>query len=292
MSRMGIVTVTYNSMAVLAEFLDSVRKQTHGGYRLYVIDSGSSDGTEAILREICDPRVRCVFRRENVGFAAGTNAGIRMALEEGCESVMLLNNDTVFGPDLFQQLAEGLDRYSCDMTTPKMLYYDAPDKIWAAGGHLNRWLGFRQHHDGENQPDDGRFDRPRRVTFTPFCCVLIRSTMFRKLGLLDEAYFVYVEDVDYCYRAYLANVSIWYLPECKLLHKVNSLTGHMSDFMVRYCTRNRIYYIRKHLSQIVALFWYALYQAYYGADYVVRRTTRERWKLRRSSATAGWRMAR
>ncbi len=292
MSRMGVVTVTHNSVPVLAEFLESICKQTHSDYLLYIIDSGSTDGTQDRLRAMSDPRVRVVMRQENIGFAAGTNLGIRMALEEGCESVMLLNNDTAFGPELFQQLADGLDGYNCDMTTPKMLYYDAPEKIWAAGGHLNKWLGYRQHHDRENQRDDGRIEAPRRVTFTPFCCVLIRSSVFQKIGYLDEAFFVYVEDVDYCYRALKAGLSIWYLPQCRLFHKVNSLTGYMSEFMVKYCTRNRIYYLCKHFSKVVAFFWYASYQAYYLTDFLLRRTSRERWKLRESSAKAGWQMHR
>ena len=289
-SRMGIVTVAHNSDAVLPEFFDSVLSQTYEDYLLYVVDSGSTDGTQDRLRAISDPRLRCVLRQENIGFAAGSNLGIRMALKEGCESVMLLNNDTAFGPHLFQQLSDGLDRYNCDMTTPKMLYYETPNKIWAAGGHLNRWLGYRQRHDGENRQDDGRFDAPRRVTFTPFCCILIQSSVFEKIGYLDEAYFVYVEDVDYCYRAYRAYLSIWYLPHCRLFHKVNSLTGHMSDFMVRYCTRNRIYYLQKHLPRLQAFFWYAIYHVHYAIDYLWRRTPRKRWDLRRTSANEGWRM--
>lgn len=292
MSRMGVVTVTHNSASVLTEFLESVCKQTHSDYLLYMIDSGSTDGTQDRLHALSDPRLRIVICKDNIGFAAGTNLGIRMALEEECESVMLLNNDTAFGPELFQQLSDGLDRYHCDMTTPKMLYYDAPEKIWTAGGHLNKWLGYRQHHDGENRSDDKRFDTPRRVTFTPFCCVLMRSSVFQKIGHLDEAFFVYVEDVDYCYRALKAGLSIWYLPQCRLLHKVNSLTGYMSEFMVKHCTRNRIYYLRKSTSNPVAFFWYAAYQAYYLADFLLRRTSHECWNLRRTSARAGWRMHR
>ena len=133
MSRMGVVTVTHNSVPVLAEFLESICKQTHSSYVLYIIDSGSTDGTQDRLRAMSDvsrtsgdaPGKHRIRRRDK--------SGHQMALEEGCESVMLLNNDTAFGPELFQQLSDGLDRYNCDMTTPKMLYYNAPEKIWASG---------------------------------------------------------------------------------------------------------------------------------------------------------------
>jgi GT2 family glycosyltransferase len=289
--RVGVVTVTYNSAGVLPEFLESVWRQTHPDFLLYIIDSGSTDGTPERLREIVDPRVRCSIQEKNVGFAAGSNLGIQMALEEGCEAVMLLNNDIAFGPELFQKLVDGLETYRCDMVTPKILYYDDPKKIWAAGGSLNRWLGYRHSHAGANEQDDGRFDRAHRVTFAPFCCMVIRSEVFRKVGLLDEAYFTYVEDVDYCYRALKANLSIWVLPECRLLHKVSSLTGSTSNFTVEHCTRNRMYFLRKHLPAWRAGFWYRCYRCYYALEFAAGRTSRERWDLRRSAAERGWRLA-
>lgn len=290
MSRLGIVTVTYNSALVLPEFLESVWKQTYRDFLLYIIDSGSTDGTRDRLREVADPRVRYLIRTENIGFAAGSNIGIQMALEDGCDAVMLLNNDTAFGPNLFSQMFDGLETPNCDAVVPKILYYDSPAKIWAAGGSLNRWQGYRNSHSGANQLDDGRFDRPGRITFAPFCCVLMRRDVFAKIGYLDETYFVYVEDVDYCYRALKADLSMYYLPQCKVLHKVSSLTGHMSDFMVAQSTKNRMYYLRKHLSLWQARFWYALYRVHYALEFVSGKTSRERWHLRRQSARAGWRM--
>lgn len=291
MSRVGVVTVTYNSATVLAEFLDSVWKQTHRDFFLYIVDSGSTDNTIDMLAEASDARVRTVATGKNIGFAAGSNLGIKMALEEGCDAIMLLNNDTVFGPELLQLLLDGLDTHHCDMTTPKMLYFDAPDKIWAAGGHLNKWLGYRNHHDGADQPDDGRFDRPRRVTFTPFCCILMRRSAIETLGYLDERYFVYTEDADYCFRAMRAGLSLWYVPEAKLWHKVSSLTGGGgTPFLIRYCTRNRIYFLRKNLPRWQAFLWHGIYQAYYLLEFLLWKTTCTQWTLRRKSAAAGWYM--
>lgn len=289
--RMGIVTVTYNSESVLPEFLESVWAQNHPDFLLYIVDSGSTDGTLDSLRNIADARVRCLLQGKNVGFAAGSNVGIKAALEDGCESVMLLNNDTVFGAGLFQELSQGLEAHHCDMVAPKILYYDHPEKIWATGGHFNRWLGYRHSHDGANQLDDGKFDRARQITFAPFCCVLIQSDVFSKIGYLDEDYFVYVEDVDYCYRALKAGLSMWVLGGCSLRHKVSSLTGYLSDFMIAQCTRNRMYYLRKHLPGWQAMFWYCAYRGYYALAFAVGKTSREYWKLRERMAVAGWQMA-
>ncbi len=250
--RIGVVTVTYNSSAVLTQFLDSVWNQTQTNFLLYIVDSASTDGTRDRVCEISDPRVRLLVRRENVGFAAGSNLGIKAALEESCTAILLLNNDTVFGPNLFQQLCDGLETHACDMTTPKVYYNDEPNKIWAAGGYFRPWFGYRTQHYGYGRPEVGQYDTVRTVQFTPFCCVLIRAEVFRKIGYLDAAYFVYVEDEDYCYRAMKAGFVMKYLPNCQLWHKVSSLTGGMSDFTVRYCMRNRVYFLYKNLFKPLA----------------------------------------
>lgn len=291
--RIGIVTVTYNSLSVLEDFLASVWKQTHPDFLLYIVDSGSTDGTADWIRGLSDPRVRPVIREENIGFAAGSNLGIRMALGEGCEAVMLLNNDTVFGSEMFQQLSDGLDAHHCDMITPKMLYCEPPDKISAAGGHLNKWLGYRNRNYGEGELDDGRFDRPRRLTFTPFCCVLIRSGVFGKIGYLDEAYFVYVEDVDYCYRAMKAGIVMAYLPNCKLWHKISSLTGGQSSaFSVKYGTRNRVCYMFKNLSIPSAIFWTAIYGSKHCIMRVAGLDAKQIWELKLKSISEGARLGK
>jgi GT2 family glycosyltransferase len=288
MLKIGIVTVTYNSASVLEDFLASLSRQTYREFLLYIVDSGSTDGTLETLAQIVDPNVRVIAVGKNIGFAAGSNVGINAALDAGCDAIMLLNNDTSFGPEMIRELVNGLHAYNSDMATPKMLYHDCPDKIWAAGGHMNKWLGYRNSHNGEDQPDDGRFDCPKNVVFTPFCCILMRRSVVEKIGFLDQKYFVYTEDVDYCFRALKAGISIWYVPQSKLFHKVNSLTGKGSDFLTYYSTRNRIYFMRKNLPFYVASFWYWLYRGYYVIDCLVKQMPNRVLKLRSSAAKDGW----
>ena len=245
--KIGIVTVTYNSRSVLEDFFASLEKQTYANYALYIVDSGSTDDTVAYVR--AHLLEHCTFLRnsENIGFAAGTNQGIRAAFQDGCTAILALNNDVVFGPELLERLAGALGQYRCDMTTPMMYYYEPKDRIWAAGGSLQPWLGYRNKHCGEGETDHGQYNVACRVTFAPLCCVLIRKEVFDRVGLLDERYFTYTEDVDFMYRCLKQGLSLWYVPEAKLWHRVSLLTGHMSDFMVRYCTRNRMYFMRKNL---------------------------------------------
>lgn len=289
--RVGVVTVTYNSAEVLPEFLASIFHQTFRDFLLYVVDNASRDNSLAIVSEYSDPRIRVIANAQNVGVAEGNNQGIRAALADGCDAVLLLNNDTVFPPELFTRLCDGLVRYNCAMTTPKMYYHAEPDKIWAAGGCFQPWRGYQTRHYGYDQMDRGQFDAVRTVTYTPTCCVLIHKEVFARIGLMDPTYFVYVDDVDFLFRALKAGFVMKYLPHCTLWHKVSSLTGgDTSDFALRYGTRNAIYFHRKHLPPWIACLLYIYWQTRSALAFLLGRNTLSKWKLRRTAAREGWRM--
>jgi GT2 family glycosyltransferase len=285
--KIGVVTVTYNSGEVLPDFLQSLYAQTHSNYVLYAIDNASRDSTLEQLRQWGDARLVLIPNEHNVGVAAGNNQGIRAAIQDGCEFVLLLNNDVVFGPDLFKQLMDGLTEHNCQMITPLIYYYEPKDMIWCAGGHFQPWLGYRSLHYGENQQDGGQFDKPRVVTYAPTCCVLIRREIFQSVGLMDERYFVYYDDTDFMLRAYKAKQSLFYLPTAKLWHKVNSLTGTASEFTVRYGARNRALFHKKHVPSVAEHFFYWLYLGYYVLQCTLKRKKLALLNLQLRSANEG-----
>lgn len=287
---MGVVTVTYNSDDVLDDFLDSLAKQTFDNFLLFAVDNASSDKTLERLASWTDQRIRIIANSDNRGVAEGNNQGIRAALEADCSSVLLINNDTVFGESLLAQLAQGMDLYSADMTCPKMMYFDDPERLWAAGGTFQRLLGYRIRHRGGEQIDRGQFDRVARVTYVPTCCVLIRSALFGKIGLMDPRYFVYGDDADFMYRAFRAAASLIYLPRSKLLHKVGRLTGRNSAFSVRFTARNRIYFMRKHFGPIRSVSWTLMYAGYFCLRFAVRKDDFAGFRLRQKSLLEGCRM--
>lgn len=289
--KIGVVTVTYNSEPVLQEFLDSLVAQTHENIILYLVDNASKDQTLEIARKQPDISTVVIANPDNLGVAEGNNQGIRSALEDGCECVLLLNNDTVFPADFIAQLYDGLDRHHCDMTTGQMYYYDRPDVLWCAGGRFQPWLGYRIQHDGENKKDTGQFNQPRRVTYTPTCCLLVRMSVFDRVGLMDSRYFVYSDDVDFLYRCFKQGLSLWYVPEARLWHKVGSLTGGaVSEFVLRYVARNRIYFLRKNLPCWQALIWYWQVQTLYALKFFLHKTSYANWRLQQASARDGWNM--
>jgi GT2 family glycosyltransferase len=256
----GVVTVTYNSATVLPDFMESMLKQSYREFRLYVVDNASSDNTLELLANYSDPRILIIVNQTNVGVAEGNNIGIRAAIGDGCASVLLINNDTVFGPDVIHKLEEGLGKYKCDMITSKILYYDRPDTIWSAGGSFSVLRG-RSKHFGFNKKDDGKFDQPREVAYSPTCCMLITRKVFDRIGIMDFRYFIYFDDADFCLRAHRAGIKLIYFPETKLLHKVSSIIGHRSETSTRYITRNHVYFVLKHYRLLQLVYYLPVCQA-------------------------------
>jgi GT2 family glycosyltransferase len=267
-AKVGVVTVTFNSAFVIRGFMNSLLKQTYAGFVLYVIDNASSDATLQLLAEYDDPRIVVVRNLTNVGAAEGNNIGIRAALKAGCASVVLINNDTVLDDDLFFQLLVGSQLHHADMVVPKILYFDAPNKIWSAGGYFS-WLRGAARHFGSDRNDDGHFDQSRFVNYSPTTCMLIRKEVFALIGLLDASYFAYFEDTDFCYRAHRAGLKLVYVYPARLLHRVSSLTGRDSDFTVRYSIRNHVYYVLKNFPSWQRLFYLPALQFHLVAKFVL-----------------------
>ncbi|HEV2697572.1 MAG TPA: glycosyltransferase family 2 protein [Terriglobales bacterium] len=289
--KIGAVTVTYNSGQVIDGFLTSMLRQNYCDFVVYVVDNDSSDETLIRLDQYRDPRLRVIANQRNVGFAEGSNQGIRAALDEGCGAVLLINNDTEFEPQLLDKLAQGLDEHDCDMTAPKILYCDRQEMIWSAGGAFNPLKGYAAFHYGLDELDSGQFDTPRVVAHAPACCLLIKRHVFDTIGLMDPLYFVYLDDTDFCYRAMRAGLRICYLPSAVLLHKASALTGGPeSDFSVRFRTRNQIYFMLKHLGLWRNSYYLPAFQLFQMAKLLSRKIDLHGFALRQRAFFEGLRL--
>jgi hypothetical protein len=287
----GVVTVTYNSADVLPDFLHSIAIQTYCDFQLFVVDNGSKDETIRLLGSCPDQRLRIIANSDNRGVAEGNNQGIRAAIAAGCGSILLINNDTAFRENLVQELVDGMDRLHCDMVSPKILYFDEPERIWAAGGTFQPWLGYRAKHFGEGVMDRGQFDAVRQVGYAPTCCVLIRSEVFSSVGLMDPRYFVYVDDVDFMYRAQKAGKLLIYLPQSILLHKVGRLTGgEESAFSILYGTRNRLFFLLKNFGMLRSLPWMIALQISWLFVFLFRKKKMEWFRLKQNAFQASLKM--
>ena len=93
MEKIGIVTITYNSKDVLQPFLRDILAQKHQNFILYIIDNGSTDTTIPLLQDLVDKRIKIIINRENIGVAKANTQGLRQAIQDGCDQVLIINND-------------------------------------------------------------------------------------------------------------------------------------------------------------------------------------------------------
>ena len=223
----------------------------------------SSWDTARSPHEERDSRLVVVANPDNRGVAEGNNQGTRLALADGCSHVLLLNNDTVFAPDLFASMLEIAVRGGHPVLVPKIYYHDRPDRIWCAGGRFLPSRGYPGVHFGEGEVDTGQFDQDRAIEYSPTCCMLIDVSVFTRVGMMDPKYFVYYDDTDFCLRLRHAGIEIWYAHQPVLYHKVGSLTGgETSPFGARMGARNKVYYLRKHFGPVRITWLLSWYLAY------------------------------
>jgi GT2 family glycosyltransferase len=291
--RLGVVTVTYNSANVLGDFIDSVLAQTFEEFHLYAIDNASSDASVELLERIADARVTIVRNRDNLGVAEGNNQGIRLSLDAGCSHVLLLNNDTRFGPSLFADLVQIAVDGGHEIVAPKIYYDGDPARIWFAGGRFLPSRGYSAEHVGDRQLDRGQFDVDGVIGYSPTCCLLVAADVFRKVGIMDASYFVYYDDADFCFRACRAGVKIWYAPRAHLFHKVAALTGGAeSPFSARMGVRNKIYFLRKHLGPVRAAGYSLAYFGYLLMRRLVGRDSSGLFNIKMKAFREGLRLSR
>jgi GT2 family glycosyltransferase len=255
LDKIGLVTITYNSADILQPFLNCVWKQTHSNFILYVIDNASADVTLSMLENEKDSRLRVVENAKNFGVAKANNQGISQAILDGCDQILIINNDVEFESTLIQKLIKIQIEENCSLVTPKMMYYDNPNHIWYAGSWFIKKKGYLPLHRGMKELDEGQYNKAIDVEYAPTCCLLAKKEVFQDIGLMDEKYFVYFDDTDFSYRVWKdGRHRMLYYPNVEFYHKVGSLTKsfeksekkvYRGDFFLQQNTKNHIYFLKK-----------------------------------------------
>lgn len=241
----AVIIVAWNQLDKTLACLEAVAAFDYPAFRVLLIDNGSDQPlAEPVMARF--PAVEVARLPRNLGFAGGYNTGLRRALAGDGAFFLLLNNDTLPSPDALSMLVDALNSAAdAGLVTAKVFYAAEPDRIWTVGANLNVFLDLKD--GGQGQLDAGQWDAPRDVDFAPFCAVLGRREMFEQVGLLDEGYFLYYEDMDYCRRARQAGWRIRLQPNARVLHDVSASSGGRHSPMERYwMAQSSGRYFRKH----------------------------------------------
>jgi len=236
-----IVIPNYNGRKFLPVCLRSLECQQYDFLQITVVDNGSTDGSLEYLGD-SHPRVRCINLPENRGFSAAVNVGI---LSSSAPYVFLLNNDTELLPDCVHNLVAAADECrDFDFFSPKMLNFYAHEQLDGAGdGYLRGGAGYRL---GTMERDGSSYNQAGPVFGACAGAVLYRRTVFDRIGLFDEDFFAYLEDVDLNLRMSRAGLRGYYVPGAVVYHIGSATSGSkINPLTIRLSTRNSLYVLLK-----------------------------------------------
>lgn len=260
-SPVWAVVLAFNQYDYTRECLRALRALDPAADHVLLVDSGSSDGTPARARAEF-PEIEVLALGENRWFAGGVNAGFERALAGGAASVLLLNNDLVLERESLGVLRASLEAdASRGAVSPKLFYFEPPDRIWFAGGIVTQGFGLIRHR-GVNRKDDAFRDRALSIDYVSGAAVLISREALERVGLLDTDYVIYVEDVDWSARARKEGFTLWYEPAARGWHHVSVTSGGgLTPLKAYFRLRSGALYLSRHEPAATRpLAWFA-----YGA---------------------------
>ncbi len=244
----SVIIVNYNGKHLLKTCLDSVFGQTYKHFEVILVDNGSHDGSGDFVEDHY-PSVILVRNKENTGYAIGNNIGIKHS--QG-KYIATLNNDTRVETFWLNYLVEAAEE-DCNIgiCSSKQLNFSDPGRIDSAGIGLRR--GAYPFDRGRNEEDKGQYEEQVEVFGAPGASAFYRREMLDRVGLFDENYFAFQEELDLCWRARLYGWKCVYVPKAVVYHIGGATAGAGSKFLVYHMERNRLLTITKNYPAVPLL---------------------------------------
>jgi GT2 family glycosyltransferase len=233
-TALAIIILNFRTPHLVRDCLDSLRDEVGPGVAVVVVDNASNDGSAASIRDFVAARgyqwARVVESPVNGGFAAGNNVGIRAA---GADAYLLLNSDTLVRPGAIAALRQALATFpSAGLIVPRTETKEGgqdrnafvtprPLSEFLRGADIGTFSRLLRRFDVVAELPTGTFE----ADWVGFCAVVVRREVIERVGLLDERYFMYYEDIDYCMRVRRARFAIRYCPEARVAHLLGASSG-------------------------------------------------------------------
>jgi GT2 family glycosyltransferase len=259
--RIIIIILNTNRRNDTLACLESVAKSTYSNLGIIVLDNNSTDGSvEAIKEKFEDVFVHQLTK--NLGYAGNNNVGIKLGLDQGADWVFLLNEDTLVEPDCFNYLLDSIPQIpNLGILGPMVYTFDEGNIISSAGGKIDWWKAD-SINVGAGEVDQGQYPS-RFVDFINGCGLLISREVIEKTGLLDESFFIYWEETDWCQRVLKSGFKIYFNSSAKMRHKAPIDYSNFGPTTLYYVTRNRIRFFLRHTKSFGKLI--SVPQATFGA---------------------------
>lgn len=245
--QVAIIILNWKRSALTLACLESVASLNYPPDRMkiVVVDNASRDGS---VEAVCDayPGVVVIENSENLGYAGGNNVGIRWALKVGADFILILNNDVLVSDDiLIRLLSSFIENPQVAVATPLIIDSNDSNRVWSLGASLlyNR-AEVRRLYAGQ-EVSSVKFLAPFPVDIAPGSALMVKANIFTEVGLMDEAYFLFYEEGDWCLAVGERGFKIYAVPQAAVQHKGSATIGKDTAALDYYMVRNRLRFIRR-----------------------------------------------
>lgn len=246
----SIITVNYNQLQVTCDLLDALRQITFEDYEIILVDNASKENPTHFLNENY-PEVITIRSEVNLGFAGGNNLGVEKSKGQ---FLFFINNDTIPTEGLIETLLEQFDQIpNLGMVSPMIYYYEQQDQqklIQYVGATPVHPMTARNTIVGEKTIDRGQFTEVKPTAYAHGAAMMIPRKIVEKVGMMSEYFFLYYEELDWCAFIQKAGYSIYVVPQAKIFHRESVSVGPSSPLKTYYLTRNRILFVRRHMTKL------------------------------------------
>jgi hypothetical protein len=241
------IVLNWNGKRYLKNCLDAVIASSYKNLKIIVVDNGSTDGSGEFVKANYK-QITLIKNRSNMGWTGGNNKGIKYALKNGADVIFILNNDTEIEKRCIEELLAVLEsREDIGVVGPK-IYLSVNGKktkrISFVGGKFtpNRYFGIHKHN---NKIDTGKYNKVKETDFITGAAIMVKSNVFKKVGLFDDKYFIYYDEADFCVRTRENGYKIFIVPKGIVYHEFSGTVELNSPFQNYYTTRNHYLFVEK-----------------------------------------------
>ena len=236
--RVAAIVLSYNGIDYTLECLASLQAQDYKMLDVILVDNNSQDDTVNTVAAKF-PQVQIIASQENLGYASGNNLGMQKAIDLGCDTFFLVNNDTRLSPDCVSKLVSAIEDYPhAGAVGPMVHTFDVKEQIGSAGGKID-WRSASASNIGAGEIDRHQYPS-REVDFINGCGLMVTRNAVDRAGMLDPKYFMYWEETDWCMRIQRAGFTIRFEPRAQMQHHTTLQDNAQSPTTIYYLTRNRL----------------------------------------------------
>ncbi|MBR4109664.1 MAG: glycosyltransferase family 2 protein [Oscillospiraceae bacterium] len=256
--KLFVIILNYNGWQDTLDCVQSVQHSNYSDTNIVVVDNASTDGSFDILKQELSSDVILLHSDKNIGYAGGNNIGIRYAVEQGAEYLCILNNDTVIAPDAFTKCIDLLDRDpSIGFTGPLVMEFDR-ESVQSTGGNIYIQKGNVTLNNNGKRPSELPQEVP--CDYIGGACILLRASLLEEIGVIPEAYFLFFEETEWCYRAQLAGYRNVCLTDAQVRHKGSASIDVINGLHAYLMERNRVAFVKRNINSKARYLLYLMYQ--------------------------------